>query len=383
MKRLIIFSFLALLFFSCGEKGNSEKTESDNILEDLTFSVDTVVVDPGEDIIDLSNELRLGDVSTDRKYLYLFQDSDAKLVKVNLDELKLQEKTPYEKEGPNGVGSYIWTIDAFSNDRLLLKTFNSAGIFDYQGKKHESIDLSKEKITGIEEKNLQNNNLMISKDLKWYFGIPGSAFDQEKTKVELAVIDRESLEGKLFNMPALDNTQLFRLMLRTDDMIQVYAEEFFLSEHKEKFLISSSVTSDIYSFDPASDSLSLHVINPENLPKEKTDPPTQMEVTDRDTWKKEMEKVNAQVKYERLLWDESRGYFFRLASVLIPSMIDDVLSRRQVFLLVFDEGLNLLGEKEIEELESVPSFPFFKDGKLYSYVNVEDELGFAVFTFNF
>ena len=96
-----------------------------------------------------------------------------------------------------------------------------------------------------------------------------------------------------------------------------------------------------------------------------------------------MEKVNAQVKYERLLWDESRGYFFRLASVLIPSMIDDVLSRRQVFLLVFDEGLNLLGEKELEEMESVPSFPFFKDGKLYSYVNVEDELGFAVFTFNF
>ena len=45
--------------------------------------------------------------------------------------------------------------------------------------------------------------------------------------------------------------------------------------------------------------------------------------------------------------------------------------------------MDLLGETKINELKSVPSYPFFKDGKLYSYVNVEDELGFAVFTFDF
>ena len=31
----------------------------------------------------------------------------------------------------------------------------------------------------------------------------------------------------------------------------------------------------------------------------------------------------------------------------------------------------------------MPTHYFFKDGKLYSYVNAEDELGFAVFTFDF
>ncbi len=50
-------------------------------------------------------------------------------------------------------------------------------------------------------------------------------------------------------------------------------------------------------------------------------------------------------------------------------------------LTVFDENLNQLGET------IVPVDPFskkfFKDGKLWSYVNVEDELGFAVFTFDF
>ena len=38
---------------------------------------------------------------------------------------------------------------------------------------------------------------------------------------------------------------------------------------------------------------------------------------------------------------------------------------------------------KIENLKAEPRSYFWKDGKLYSYVNVEDELGFAVFTFNF
>jgi hypothetical protein len=42
-----------------------------------------------------------------------------------------------------------------------------------------------------------------------------------------------------------------------------------------------------------------------------------------------------------------------------------------------------LGEIYLPELKKVPDYPFFKDGKLWSYVNVDDELGFAVFTFDF
>ncbi|WP_339715339.1 hypothetical protein [Cyclobacterium amurskyense] len=43
---LLLFPFI----FSCGKK-SSEKTASGNILEKLTFTVDTVLVDSGEDKI--------------------------------------------------------------------------------------------------------------------------------------------------------------------------------------------------------------------------------------------------------------------------------------------------------------------------------------------
>ena len=381
MKRLLTISFLALLAACDGKE--SESNEQGNILENVTFSIDTVVVDPGDKIIDLSRSIRLSDLSPDQKHFYLFNENDTRLSVIDLDKLVLQEQRLFEKEGPNGVGNFLWNLDMISEDRIFLKTFNSAGIFDLQGKKFESVNLDKEEINGIEDKNLQNNNLKVSKDLKWYYGVPGSAFNQEQTTVELAVVKRESLEAKLLPLPILDKTQLYRMMLRSNEMIEIYSEEFFLSEHNEKFIITSSVTSDIYSYDPISDSLTLHSINPTLVPKEKTDPPAQMVLTDRDTYRKEITKLYAQVKYERLLWDESRNYFFRIASVLIPSMMDDVPSKSKVYMLAFDEDFNLLGEKELEDLDAAPSFPFFKDGKLYSYVNVEDELGFAVFTFDF
>ena len=50
-------------------------------------------------------------------------------------------------------------------------------------------------------------------------------------------------------------------------------------------------------------------------------------------------------------------------------------------LTVFDEEINQIMETEV--LVDPFSKKFFKDGKLYSYVNVEDELGFAIFTFDF
>lgn len=51
--------------------------------------------------------------------------------------------------------------------------------------------------------------------------------------------------------------------------------------------------------------------------------------------------------------------------------------------MVFSQDLEFLGETKIEGLPSVPRDSFFKDGKLWSHVNVGDELGFAVMDFKF
>ncbi|MFC3416443.1 DUF4221 family protein [Algoriphagus hitonicola] len=98
------------------------------------------------------------------------------------------------------------------------------------------------------------------------------------------------------------------------------------------------------------------------------------------------EAVNStrdQISFGDLLWDEKRGLFFRFGSIRKPIPSQEAPIKNEVFLFAYDKDLNLVGELEIEELDFQPSWPFFKDGKLWSFVNVEDELGFAVFDFKF
>jgi hypothetical protein len=382
MKNLIPISLIILLF-SCSGKEEEKSASSNNILENLTFTVDTVVVDPGDEIIDLSNYLRLADLSNDHKKLYLFVEGENKLSVIDLDNLTLERKIPYEKEGPNGVGSFLWSLDLVSNDQFFLKTFNTAGIFDFQGIKHESINLDEEEIIGIKGKTLQNNRLKVSEDLKWYYTVPGSDFNDEDPSVELAIINSETKEGKILPIPAMDKTGLYKIAFKEGTMMQIYAEDYFLSEHSGNFYITSSVTSDIYTIDPETDSLTLHSYDLKYAPKYKSDPPSHSEFTDREAWRSEVEKMRSQITYGDLIWDDSRNYFFRIGSILVPSLVEDAPSKSKIFLLAFDNELNLIGETEIEEMDSAPEFPFFKDGKLWSFVNVEDELGFAIFDFNF
>ncbi len=83
------------------------------------------------------------------------------------------------------------------------------------------------------------------------------------------------------------------------------------------------------------------------------------------------------------MWDETRELFFKIGSITTPSDTPGSPANIKVFLYAFDSKMKLVGETLIEGLNSLPEHPFFKDGKFWSYVNVEDELGFAVFTFNF
>ena len=96
-----------------------------------------------------------------------------------------------------------------------------------------------------------------------------------------------------------------------------------------------------------------------------------------------MEKASSQIGFEKLLWDDSSKRFFRFGRKLLPKENDEDPTKAELYLFAYDADLKLIGEKFLEDVDQIPSSPFFKDGKLYSYVNVEDELGFAVFTFNF
>lgn len=386
MKKLLPVLFLIVLV-SCGEKGETEKAESNNILENLTYSVDTVVVDPGDDFLTIPSEFQLetlSSLSKDKKTLYLFNNKDHTMAIVNLDQLKLMEFIPFEKEGPNGVGEYAQSLQALPNNQFLFTNFQATGIFDLNAKNLSSFKLNTAEFEGLKIDSPFNSQLLMTSDPNWLFSLTGYFNDGAKDLVKLNPKERT---GEIIDLPALDIAKDFSVMMSDRSIISV--PQSSIRNSNGMLLISNEVTSAVYRYDYQKDTLQLITFQHQLVPNAKTGS-LKSEVSSRDELLAETVKSSSQISFDNFIWDESRKQFFRLghkiitSAIAVPSDIENKNSYKSaIYLFVYDAELNLLGERLLEKLTNRPRFYFFKDGKLWTYVNVEDELGFAVFTFDF
>jgi len=383
MKRLPIFIF-SFILFSCGENEISESGTS-NILENFSFSVDTVVVDPGEEIINLAQGARLASIDESKTFYYLLDGNAGIVNKVNLDELKLVEMIPFEKEGPNGIGtSFHSSANVLPGEEFLFTSFRNSGIFSKDGEKLKDLRLNPEEIEieGLDESQKMNlnNQLTLSKNQNSAFSLPSNFMKGTRSLVKL---DLENSSGKVLPIPALEIIGKYNIILQSEEAVSIYAESINMQEFGDAMYISGQTTNKIYKYDYPSDSLSLLEFDFTIVPNEK-EIPILNTVSSQEEFDNQMEKALTQISFEKLIFDESTNRFYRFGRIYEPKKEgEDRYTRSQVSLFAFDDQLKLIGETEIPELDQVPNFSFFKDGKLWSYVNVEDELGFAVFTFDF
>ncbi|MFN3803202.1 DUF4221 family protein, partial [Belliella pelovolcani] len=94
MKKYLILLSITIFLFSCG--GNTEK-QSGRIYTDITISMDTVVVDAGNEILmaATSSELIINEAG---KKLFFWDVQSFQLELIDLEKLVLKEKRPFERE---------------------------------------------------------------------------------------------------------------------------------------------------------------------------------------------------------------------------------------------------------------------------------------------
>lgn len=381
MRKLFLFLFVPLIF-SCG--GNSsQKSESDNILENLTFTLDTVVVNAKGRIIDLSMGLHNSSISSDLNTFYHFDTKKIVINEVDLNRLELIGIHPFSTEGPDGVGFNPPRIQSLDNDRfLIVSTGINAGIFSKLRKKEKSLKFNFREIDGLTqfEEGLITNQVILSADEKYMFSTTSNLLINEK--VFLYVIDKENKTGRNIALPALNLALESTIWLLTGNSGTVHPEQIFTQLLGGKIYISSTVTSDVYRYDYLQDSLQLFEF-PHRLVAPKKTGSVQKQFSDEKPFDLERAKLLYQTGFEKLLWDDESNQFFRFARKPIPDDERKWYKRADIYIFAYDKDLILLGEKHLPELNEVPEFPFFKGGKLWSYVNMEDELGFAVIDFKF
>ena len=123
MKKLFLFLTISI-FAACGKKLTSEnETQSNqpsNVLENLTFQVDTIIVDSGKELFNLKDLSIFGkqnyfSLSQNNDSLYFFDRHRLILHEIDLKSLKLVNNFPFEQEGPDGIGRFVYTFKWLPN----------------------------------------------------------------------------------------------------------------------------------------------------------------------------------------------------------------------------------------------------------------------------
>ena len=376
----VFYLLLIPLLFSCG-KASSEKAESGNILENLTFTVDTILLDSGEDFFILSSGLGTKALNQDKSKLLFFENSPLNLVEVDLNKLKLVSKTPFQEEGPNGVGSNYVRFQSGPNGDLFINGYTTQGIFNGSGELLKSLNVVPEGI----EPDLANNVQQLYDKAVYDFEnnrIYSQPPSQENRKHLLFIIDPITKEHQIEPIPKMKAVMEFTGTLVVDGMIDFFWVDNQMYIENQQLLLTVGAMSAVYRLDLMKNSFEFVDIQHKNFPNRMTFSVNNSPVEQAE-FNEDRKKVFEHLNYLEPRWDESREMFLRLGKKTFLGERREDPSTYEVFLFAYDQDFNVLGETKIEGLKQAPGSYFWKDGKLWSYVNVEDELGFAVIDFKF
>jgi hypothetical protein len=101
-------------------------------------------------------------------------------------------------------------------------------------------------------------------------------------------------------------------------------------------------------------------------------------------------RILEEVSFAAPVWDEENEVFYRFSYIM---QFDDNAEKPEgspfyqpsgskVFLTIYDKELNMIAESAIPQLTKEPPYHFAKDGKLWVFENIEDEMGFIQFSFD-
>lgn len=384
MKNHLII-LLSVLLFACG--GNETKTKTD--FSNITFTMDTVVVDPGEEIINLKLGLWFSTINSDNSKFYLWDYQAYTLDIIDLDELVLERKVPFDKEGPNGVGSNVKWMSSPNDNHILLSNFQGMGIFDLYGKKLSHLKLEKDKFEGdslLEGEIFQSKSFPVAGGSVVY-GLLVNPW--KSAKRSMSKVDFESKTIKKIDLPGEDKLPDYVVNGNTENMSTIITSEKTVQKFGDKLVLSSTGYTDLFILDLKNDSV-YHVDYSPRLSAKAKKGGYPSEVKSVERLREVIQDIYAEINFQPLIWDEKNKRFYRFSFETTPMGNTDwplfqpaeqkPLSK--LFLSILDEDFNLLGESDLTELGRVPTYGFVKDGKIWYFVNVDDELGFVRMAFD-
>ncbi|MDO6438908.1 DUF4221 family protein [Cyclobacterium sp. 1_MG-2023] len=369
------YFFVFCLILAC----SSPKTGEDHELLSLEITMDTVVIDPGEEILYLKRRVRVNAISEDKKYLYNVDPLKRSIEQINLNKLTLEKKHHFEREGPNGTEA-IWAISLIGEDKLHINNSTNEHVFNWQAEKLESFNITEigKESEQLEEGYEVHKTISIASDGKQFASLIS---DHEKKDMSFAIINIEDRTFKKFPVPAIDKARNFEISSNEGGMGSTLSARRYLIKEGGKVLLGTNVSNELYVLDETNDSLSHITFNSQPNPNEKSGT-YPSEVGDQSQFDSYFQKIAEDINFMEPVWDEKKQVYYRMSfrSKFDKNKAEELPflpTSSECYISVLDKDLNLIAEDHFQTIDTSPKIYFAKDGKLWLFENIEDEMGFV------
>jgi len=373
--RYITFLFIVCISFSCQRKNSNQG--SHNVL----YSVDTVIIDSKDRILDINSRLLTSDLNDEESSIFLFNSFDHSIDEVNLDKLAFVNNYSFEAEGPNGTGEHVNYINLIKEDLIFIKSFGKSAVFDRNGHLIKKIDwLNAIDSKGMKYGEIPRNEVgIVTSDFKVF----GLNYNNAKSEVWLDILSVKDNSIERFDIDAEKSYHNFVIKIDDPQYYTFLDPIVFLSSENDFIMVSHQFSNEIYLFNAEGEHVKTVNYQPKSTPKRVKDFTRQ--ITSSEQVQEEYQKFLEQVRFGPPIWDKVKKRYLRLSKSVVFSDIPKEESaflpetkEENIYLSVFDNDFNLISEIAIPELSSEYVKYFAKDGKLWVFKNFSDELGFIV-----
>jgi hypothetical protein len=379
MKNLLIV-LLIFFLFSCG-RNQDQKTD----LTQITFSLDTVKVDSKGELLFLKWDLSNAAITADSKKLYNFNPEKFVLEVINLESLQLESLHKFEKEGPNGIGNSIHGMIDLGDEKIYMGSWPSPSVFALSGRKiggYENLASIKEKHLAAEEYFMYD--VIDPKKQKTVYGLVNE-FPGKNFQLGIINLDDESLT----KIPLKTFEKLADFTVTYDDgqMYDILGPISFLKVIGDRIFISNDISNEIYWYEPDLDSLFYKSYDSQLTKNEKSGKHPSL-VSDPKQFNGIYRSIYGDPSFMPPVFDPLTARYFRFSyeNIFEPESAEESMYPKvkgaKVVLSVYDFDLNLLGESELPQWNKIPKFHFVKDGKIWVFENIDDEMSFVRLSVN-
>lgn len=368
MKRYYFILFIILLY-SC----QSDKKEKE-FGDQMSFKIDTVMVDAKAEFLFLNGNLSSAKICPENRYLYIYNWRDLKIEMVNLDELVFEKSIALSNEGPNGVGGYLSDLYVLENGKLLLQGRNSYFWMDEEGNLLDKVDFMKMEDSGLLDSDfLGPQKIFDSEELV----LNGFLMNWQEDLYQITKIDLDKKTVEKIDHETLKKLKDYKINVVMDGRpAGGYGPSVIVSGSPNKIILSNNVANEALTMQSLDGVPVYHSFQSQLFPDILKKPGKTLV----ESWEEIQEVVKemrSEVNQGKFFADQN-GNFYRFSHRLkFSEDTENNEPKAEVFLTIFDKELNQLAESRVKDLDFQPEFYFHKDGKIWIFKNIDDEMAFV------